>query len=612
MLDFLPAPDYNLACWSTHPIDKENANPMKQVPEPRQQTDAASAKPQTPTPESTPLPTTAAQVLGMQRLVGNRAVMRWVAHRRGTAPNHIQRMADWTTILPRFDRSGDEANPAKRTAADPKRPAITTTLPSQKGQAPTTTGQDVAPDSGKTDAEGKPLTGLDALTPEQRAIVDQIRSNRQQQASSDVAKKLELHVYQGRYGYYYNGVRPGKPDGTPSVLTEGLGPNPKPEAAKRHKALEALWTELRAEGGVGSINAYDSQLVTWGRGIGFKSGPIGVVMNALNKNADIRGEFLKYGIAYGGGFLVVNTETGAIETDMSALNMMMASPAMLSVFTMIAEDERYHQAVVDAQWLAIMKSAGQIPDYALDWPESSIQLVGHITHWWPAVGWGDDKHPRYSGTGGDPLAIVKTFIQAGAGAANANGAMSVRNADTARNFQVWGGGVGYKALNANFASVMLSDSQVDNDPSLSGCLVLVNGLGKSVVKGNKIEQRTFWVSPPPAKLSNAKSNAQLLAEGEFVQVYQNINGLNMQDMLREIAYTSAMGGALWIEFLMDTDARAKAGINWPRIQFAIDVVNTRQIPENIPDGLPPDQVEAAREFLKPASPSPSKKGKKKK
>lgn len=589
---------------------------MKSVSEPAKRLDDTTASEHHPTPETatpTPLVSNPSHVLSLQRALGNRFVQRWVAQRRRIAPNRIQRIADWTTSLPRFDRSGDEANPAKRSAADPSRPPITTTLSDKKGQAPTTTGQDVAPDSGKTDADGKPLTGLDALTPQQRAIVDEIRSNREQQASSEVAKKLQLHVYQGRYGYYYNGVRPGKPDGTPKVLTDGLGSNPDPKAAQRHKALEALWTELRAEGGVGSINAYDSQLVTWGRGIGFKSGPIGVVMNALNKDPAIRGEFLKYGIAYGGGFLVVNTETGAIETDLSAVNMMMGSPAMLSVFTMIAEDERYHQAVVDAQWMAIMQSAGKIPDYALGWPEASIQLVGHITHWWPAVGWGDDsKNPRYAGTGGDPLAIVKTFIRAGAGGANPNGAYSVRNVDTARNFQVWGGGIGYKALMSNFASVLLADSQVDQDTALSGCLVLVNGLGKSVVKGKSIEKRTFWVDPPPANVEGMKSNLQLLNEGEFVQVYQNINGLNMQDMLREVSYNSSMGGMLWIEFLADTGARAKAGINWPRMKFAIDVVNTRQIPEDVPADLPPDQVEAARDFLKPSPPSSTSKGKKKK
>src|SRR5216683_987654 len=95
--------------------------------------------------------------------------------------------------------------------------------------------------------------------------------------------------------------------------------------------------------------------------------------------------------------------------------------------------------------------------------------------------------------------------------------------------------------------------------------------------------------PPPKMrfLSAAKSRTWKMA-------YDECNGLNMVDMLdcfQEIGP----------DLLRDMRAQMATydvwgGPNMPRIRFAMDVVETRKIPE-APGDLPPDQVQNARDFL---------------
>jgi hypothetical protein len=77
--------------------------------------------------------------------------------------------------------------------------------------------------------------------------------------------------------------------------------------------------------------------------------------------------------------------------------------------------------------------------------------------------------------------------------------------------------------------------------------------------------------------------------------YDECNGLNMTDMLDSLQ-------AIGLSLLRDMRAQMPiynvwGGPGMPRIQFAMDVVEFRKIPADIPSDLPPQQVQDAKNFL---------------
>lgn len=358
-------------------------------------------------------------------------------------------LATWPETLPTMKRDA--------------KTKISVTL-SDKKEGPSLTNNELGTDTPLTDA--------------QRALVQKIQQNRENTDTS----MLALTRYAGKYGYMYGGKT--KTDATPTSL-QGEAKD------KREQAERWIWDELRHEGGTSSINAYDSQMVTWGRGLGAKSGPmLTTVMNELFKDADVSAAFLKQGIAYKGGLTVVNTQTGAIETGTNALALMQADPHLLATLIQIAENPAFHQKVTDAQWKGTQAvGTGRVPDYALDWPKECIQMVAHITHWGPAYGW-HYKASNYKDTAGDPLKVVLAFLKSASGGANKNGAFSFRNPDATQNLGVWGNKIGLTTVKANFREVYLNDNEINTDESLKDCYVLQDGN-----KVNAQKQKKCYVYP---------------------------------------------------------------------------------------------------------------------
>jgi peptidoglycan hydrolase-like protein with peptidoglycan-binding domain len=365
-----------------------------------------------------------------------------------TQPNQpaqpIGDLANWPQTLPTMKRNAQNK--------------IGVTL-SDKKEGPALSNNTIGPDTPLTDA--------------QRALVQQIAQNRQ---GTDISK-LFLTRYAGKYGYAYMGT-PDK-DATPTSL-QGAATD------KNGQAERWIWEELRHEGGTSSINAYDSQMVTWGRGLGAKSGPmLTTVMNELFKDSDIAAAFLRQGISYNNGLMVVNTETGAIETGNNALALIQADPHLLGTLIQIAENPAFHQKVTDAQWKGTQAvGTGRVPEFALDWPKELIQMVAHITHWGPAYGW-HYKASLYRDVNGDALKTVLAFLRAAAGGANANGAYSFRNPDATTNLSRWGGGIGLNTIKSNFREVYLNDDEINNDASLKDCYVLQDGNKRNAQKQKK-------------------------------------------------------------------------------------------------------------------------------
>ncbi|MBS1914321.1 MAG: DUF4157 domain-containing protein [Bacteroidetes bacterium] len=307
-----------------------------------------------------------------------------------------------------------------------------------KGKELTTTLHSTATAPSVSNAEA----GVDAaLTEQQKKIVEQIRINR---SAVDTAK-LKLVKYKSAYGYAYGGTSSFAP-------TETQGAD-GPGRTRESEIKKAVWDELKHEGGTSSINAYDSEKVTWGHGFGGNKGSLPVVMDALFKDADARKAFLVYGIDYQSGWHVVNTANGGIESGQNAVSLIQASPDLLGVFIKIAEtgstepSKNLGQKVTDAQWVGMTAAgkAGDVPKWAYDWDLRLIQFVAHLTHWGPVFGWS----AGYQGKGNIHDVLMRWGEKAAglkSGAKPANGALIYNNADTINNFRKWGGGIAWDAI----------------------------------------------------------------------------------------------------------------------------------------------------------------------
>lgn len=178
------------------------------------------------------------------------------------------------------------------------------------------------------------------------------------------------------------------------------------------KARKAAYKELGHEGTVDSINTYDDQIVTWGKGFSAKSGSMNEVLELMfESDPEAKHVLLRAGIDMDSKtWRVVNEETGMIETGNDALRLMQFDTRLLSVFVTLGRDPKHQQHALDAQWAAMEKGAAKVPEYAYDWSESSIALAAHLAHWSPAFGWG--YHPKaLAQTGGDLVEIVKAWAR---------------------------------------------------------------------------------------------------------------------------------------------------------------------------------------------------------
>jgi hypothetical protein len=240
------------------------------------------------------------------------------------------------------------------------------------------------------------------LTPEQKELVDKIRANRDAIA---VNAKLRMTTYKKVNKGMVYGDSQGNENLTPSSL-QGAAPD------KKTRARQIAFKELGTEGKVNSINTYDDQIVTWGKGFSARSGSLNeVFMILFRDHPELRMELLRAGIdCTRKNWFVVNTDTGMIETGDNALRLMQFDEEMLTALINLGSGDEREQYAIDAQWEAMEGRAAKVPEYAYDWSESAIALCAHLAHWTPAFGWG--VHPKtYSSTNGDLVEIAGTWAR---------------------------------------------------------------------------------------------------------------------------------------------------------------------------------------------------------
>jgi hypothetical protein len=147
--------------------------------------------------------------------------------------------------------------------------------------------------------------------------------------------------------------------------------DPRPSISVNNPDHLAEWNCLgRCEGGVSSINTYDSQILTWGRGQGGATGPLPVTVNLFCQNDLIAGQklfdvgifvdFNKLTSCSGrNAWNVIDINNRSIRSGSGGLMLIAQDIKLLSVLIDIAEDSEHSQAWVNAQFrvFSICRSA---------------------------------------------------------------------------------------------------------------------------------------------------------------------------------------------------------------------------------------------------------------
>lgn len=217
------------------------------------------------------------------------------------------------------------------------------------------------------------------------AVIAQIRAQRD---------AVPAHVKPAQGGYVYFGKT-----------------NPKPASIVAGSIEDWIWQEVGSEGPFDSINAYDNQTVTWGKGIAKPNLP--ALFKALfAKNSGLEAAFKAVGVAFGpdGGLQVVKTDDASVATGDAAFQAMKADPKLLDFLADVPTNADYQSDIFDAQWNFVMQfNPGFVAHVtANQWSKDAVQLAFHLSFWLPGYGWRSDP-AAYKATNGDPTKIILLF-----------------------------------------------------------------------------------------------------------------------------------------------------------------------------------------------------------
>jgi hypothetical protein len=215
----------------------------------------------------------------------------------------------------------------------------------------------------------KGAPGAGTLTDRQRDLVEYIRRRRA------VATAMAGTVASGP-GLQYVG-RPAA-DPTPTGAAAG--------------SLDAeIWRELDAEGSASSINTYDDQVLTWGKGWSALSTLPGIVDAFFAADPGARDELMEAGFTHRaaeGKWLFVDVGHGWVLEGNEALQAFRADRRFVGLLAHVAEDPAHQQGMVDAQAQALRTGgrAGDVPaDIRAAWPATwstnAVRFGAHCVHW---------------------------------------------------------------------------------------------------------------------------------------------------------------------------------------------------------------------------------------
>ncbi|MBS1508888.1 MAG: hypothetical protein JSS79_19785, partial [Bacteroidetes bacterium] len=215
-------------------------------------------------------------------------------------------------------------------------------------------------------------------------------------------------------GFFYSSMDQGYPD-----IISGT------DFQKRLEKL--ILDELAKEGSYGSINAYDGEVFTWGKGFAVTGTLMDVLAQLIeNKNINFEQIFANVGIKIVDGSLWVINEEGAWlkdtppkKADYLASKYIRGSKVLMSFFIELAEKKGYQKEVMNAQYSVLQSGDGSAnyPEYILNkdntgyaenWNDESVTILAHLSHWC-GYSWSQGQN-RYKDTKGELGAILYKYI----------------------------------------------------------------------------------------------------------------------------------------------------------------------------------------------------------
>jgi hypothetical protein len=306
----------------------------------------------------------------------------------------------------------------------------------------------------------KPVVALPTITADQQAVLESIRAAR----AKLPAISADWGTAQGNKGYKLHDSVPATETATPAELLDPATPG---VSAKR-----LVWDEVRKEGGLDSINTYDSEIVTWGKGFSAKSGSMNeVLLDMFQSDPAAEQMLMGAGIALDANtWYVVDTSTGWVEVGNDALRLLQLDRSLLQIFVRLGSDPDHASHALEAQWAWVKRhAAGDVPQFAWSWSPDAIKLVAHLMQWMPGSNW---RNVDWSSTGGDVLAIAKRFARWLA-KRTPSGALVVSSGwdylKPGHRLDAFADGIGMRVIKAaNFPVLKLSEHDLATDQKLAG------------------------------------------------------------------------------------------------------------------------------------------------
>lgn len=154
----------------------------------------------------------------------------------------------------------------------------------------------------------------------------------------------------------------------------------------RETARGIVWTELAREGDANSINTYDSQGMTWGRGFAAGGTLHRMIWLLFSLVPGLRAQFNAIGLdGDGKKVYIVDDRTGEVLSGKEGFRRHRRDRRIASFLIQKGKEHPDELLRAELDTLASAGGAVDVPDFALRWDKQVLQFVGHCVHWYSSL-----------------------------------------------------------------------------------------------------------------------------------------------------------------------------------------------------------------------------------
>jgi murein DD-endopeptidase MepM/ murein hydrolase activator NlpD len=231
-------------------------------------------------------------------------------------------------------------------------------------------------------------------------LIENVERNRE---ALEAIQKVEdsQKDYKGTTGFMY------LPKQSQAEKDFSAGKSGKSSDGTTTTAADIVWEEIASEGSANSINTYDGQGMTWGRGFA-GGGMLGdLIVRFCNSVPGMRAKFNAIGIDVEDSVIyTLDTENRKVVKGKDGLHALKDDAKIASFF--VNQGNAHPEALVKAQYdqaANAKRGAANVPEWAAGWDKAMLQFVGHCAHWLSSA----FRWDIWKDTNGDPAQILKVY-----------------------------------------------------------------------------------------------------------------------------------------------------------------------------------------------------------